>query len=362
MRFFKLIGGLFILLILASVLFYAYIYLSSPKNADEYISRGVSYALEGDYYKAIDDFDRAVELNPQDPRARYVRGIAYFGVDYYSNSWDDFNKAIELDPNYAKAYYARAIANYDMLHSDKRYNKSISDYEKAILLGLSLDNQIDLILDRSNIAWAYLDMGYDYRNAGEHTKAISVFTKGIEVDPDVYGLYDARGYSYYILEDYSKAVSDFTHSIELEPHDWNYRLRGKSYSKSGEYSKGLSDYGKAIEHDSDKSINYWARGETYLYLGEYSRAISDFSKAIDMEEDPKLLWLYYFLRGETYTEMGDQTRAKSDSEMADKLYNQVFGSSTSYSLPSSKQSSRVRDCKADSACISFHVNRALAGY
>lgn len=360
-RILKLTGALIILLVLASTAFYGYIRLSSPNSAEGYIERGVAYALKGDYYSAVDDFDRAIEMEPGNPRAYYHRGVASFGNNDYSSAWDDFNKAIGMDPDYAKAYYGRAVAYYDMSHGDKRFNETVSDYEKAVSLGLVLDHPFDQILDQSNIAWAYLDMGYDYRDADEHTKAISAFSKGIEIDPNLAFLYDARGYSYYILKDYNVAVSDFTKGIELEPNAWNYRLRGSSYSKLGDHTKALSDYGEAIAQDPDKSINHLARAEAYLEMGEYQNAVSDYSKAINMEDNPTLLWLFYSGRGETYEEMGDHTRAKRDFETADKLYNQVYGSSLSTSS-SSSPSSRGQGCKAGSACVSYHVGRALAGY
>ncbi len=65
--------------------------------------------VEG-YWKAIDDYTKAIKLNPQDAAAYYNRGIAYDDLGEYQKAIDDYTKAIELAPQDASAYYYRGIA------------------------------------------------------------------------------------------------------------------------------------------------------------------------------------------------------------------------------------------------------------
>ena len=59
------------------------------------------------------------------------------GLDYYDNKGqydkaiEDYNRAIALDPNYASAYFNRGLA-YEMLGNK---SMAISDYRKACDLG-----------------------------------------------------------------------------------------------------------------------------------------------------------------------------------------------------------------------------------
>jgi tetratricopeptide (TPR) repeat protein len=47
---------------------------------------------------------------------------------------------------------------------------------------------------------------------------------------------------------YDKAISDYTKAIELNPkHADTYYSRGLAYNKMGQYDKAISDYTKAIE-------------------------------------------------------------------------------------------------------------------
>ena len=67
--------------------------------------QGMTYLEQGDYRKAIDAFDEAIKLDPQDAIAYYNRGVAYYsrdrseqvrgGLDLYQLAIEDFNDAIQ---------------------------------------------------------------------------------------------------------------------------------------------------------------------------------------------------------------------------------------------------------------------------
>jgi len=86
----------------------------------------------------------------------------------------------------------------------------------------------------------------------EDDKAISDFTKAIELDPDNARYYSSRGASYERLEEYDEAISDATKAIELDSEDADsYSTRGSSYDKLGAHEKAISDYTKALELDPE---------------------------------------------------------------------------------------------------------------
>jgi tetratricopeptide (TPR) repeat protein len=56
----------------------------------------------------------------------------------YSRAFEEFNRAIELDPNYGYAYFRRGIA-FDDVNMDE---KAIADLEMALKLGLGPEEEI----------------------------------------------------------------------------------------------------------------------------------------------------------------------------------------------------------------------------
>jgi tetratricopeptide (TPR) repeat protein len=68
------------------------------------------------------------KIDSNDAAAYNNRGIAYRRLKQYERAIHDYNKAIELNPEFAGAYYNRGLAYYDL----KQYEKEQEDYEKAL--------------------------------------------------------------------------------------------------------------------------------------------------------------------------------------------------------------------------------------
>jgi tetratricopeptide (TPR) repeat protein len=139
------------------------------------------------------------------------------------------------------------------------------------------------------------------------------------------GLCNWRGNSYANLSQYTRALSCFTRAIELEPNDaLSYFNRGNTYMEAEEYAKAISDYGRALELCPNIAHQtYTNRGQAYDALGLYTRAISDYTRAIKLY--PKNA-KSYFNRAIVYAKL-ESTQAFSDlihAVMLDPKYASVL--------------------------------------
>lgn len=125
-----------------------------------YDNRGIAYGSLGNYHQAIKDFDRAIELNPNNAVAYSNRGNAYNSLGKRQQALEDLNKAIKLDPQYFKAYNNRGNAYFGL----KDYNMAIEDYKQTI----KLDSQF---------APAYYNVGRVYLHLGENKESRTNFNK-----------------------------------------------------------------------------------------------------------------------------------------------------------------------------------------
>ena len=62
-----------------------------------YYNRGIAYVELGPYERAIEDFDKAVELNPSDGWAYRGRGISYDFLGQHESAQKDYSKSCSLD-------------------------------------------------------------------------------------------------------------------------------------------------------------------------------------------------------------------------------------------------------------------------
>ena len=98
-----------------------------------YNNRGAAYYELNKHEKAIEDYNKAIELSPEYATAYNNRGAAYYELNKHEEAIEDYNKAIELNPDGAGAYTNRGIACLNI----GIYKDSTRDLKKAGILFFS---------------------------------------------------------------------------------------------------------------------------------------------------------------------------------------------------------------------------------
>ena len=95
------------------------------KLATAFDNRGVAYRLKGEYDHALQDYEQAIRLNPDNANAYNNRGIIYRIKGDYDRAIADYDEAIWLKSgNFPAAFYNRAFA-----YSDKgEYDDALADF------------------------------------------------------------------------------------------------------------------------------------------------------------------------------------------------------------------------------------------
>ncbi|GAH59816.1 unnamed protein product, partial [marine sediment metagenome] len=90
---------------------------------------------------AIDDYDKAIQLEPLSAEAHFNRGMVYNDVGEFDLALEDLTKTIGLAPDSAVAYYLRGVV-YD---HQGRYNVALKDFSKAIEIdpSFAIENNYD---------------------------------------------------------------------------------------------------------------------------------------------------------------------------------------------------------------------------
>ncbi|MEB3224353.1 MAG: tetratricopeptide repeat protein [Synechococcus sp.] len=113
-------------------------------NPDFFINRGNAYddlalqakdanqlELANSYHaKAIADYNAALTLRPNYPKAHYNRALAHNRFENHSAALQDYSVSIRGNPQFAEAYYNRAITHYKL----DDLEKAIADMEQAAIL------------------------------------------------------------------------------------------------------------------------------------------------------------------------------------------------------------------------------------
>lgn len=100
---------------------------SGERLAHKYYTRGRAYYSKSEFNMAIADLTSSLNivLNPLTYRQR---ASSYLGTKEYYNAIADCTRAIELDPDFADAYYVRSIA----YKATGEKNKADADLRRAM--------------------------------------------------------------------------------------------------------------------------------------------------------------------------------------------------------------------------------------
>jgi superkiller protein 3 len=255
----------------------------------EYYNKGrAAYLLftPKGFEKAIDNYNKAVELNPNFAPAYAGLGEVYSLLghfkleeredyeDLYNNSYKNVTEALKLDSDSKECQRALALS---YLHL--RRLKEAESAAKRVLEKDPNDAEGHYIL------WAA---------TGRNTES-PLIKKAIELNPKLATAYLDLGKSYFYKKgDYARAISQFEKAVEIAPDSPQiHNYLGTALRTRGYLGKAVSEYQKAIELDPNYASAYTDLGIALFYMNKHDESIVKLKKAISL--NPNYPDAYYYL-------------------------------------------------------------------
>jgi tetratricopeptide (TPR) repeat protein len=217
---------------------------------------------------AVQDCSEAIRLDPA-PRAFDCRGNALAADKKYLAALDDFDRAIKLDPKYVQAFADRA-ATFGLMRETRL---AVRDYTEAVRLA---PDRVQGFVDRAeaHLKVRRIDLAIDDQS------------EAIRLEPSSSDHFDARGKLYARNNAYDRAIADFNEAIRLQPKADYLVERGNAWNLKGNPDRAIADYDEAIRLDPALALAYNNRGVAWRDKGDTTRARADFQTALTM--DPTL--------------------------------------------------------------------------
>lgn len=191
----------------------------------------------------------------------YHKGTSLLSQEKFQAAIEEYTKAIELDPNFIMAYIFRANAKL----KTKDWNSAIEDFDKALSLK---PNDVSCTLNRGICK---------YEN-GDIKSAIEDFNTVIQVNPQNSIAYEFRGQCFKKLRDYANAGKDFSKLVDDFKDPLGYLLRGDIKIETKDYQGAVEDYSAIIKKDPENAMAYFKRSKAYKLLGDEEEAKKDLKK------------------------------------------------------------------------------------
>jgi tetratricopeptide (TPR) repeat protein len=265
----------------------------SPRHQAARGLQSIALVKTKNYQVAILDFDRHIEVYPQDPYGHCYRGICYDRLNRPDLALADFNRAIALKPDEPVFHHARG-RTYQHLGNDPA---ALADYALAIQ---SKPLQASVYDDRAEL----------YHRRGDLDKALADCTQAIVLNPKLIAAYLRRGSIYAGLGNLTSTLADYNRILTIDPHHVKtYIQRSWVYFRQGEYILANNDC-EAVK--SVEEVSFWASyliGAINAQFGYREQAIVNLTRAIYLEPD-NISARYY--RGINYYELGQIDLATVD--------------------------------------------------
>ncbi|KKD04095.1 ATP-binding protein [Streptomyces sp. WM6386] len=303
--------------------------------------RGREWRHEGEYGRALEEYDRAIELDPDAPLAHYGRGLTlqlmddypaaltaldradalspdtgwiiaeraetYRMAGRYEEALTDFDRALALDPTDAGALTGRAVCR----HVLGRYDEALADFNRSFAIDDDLWTLIrrarlrfsrgeleqayadfDLAVSRApDVAWVASERGDNYRLAGRHEDAVTELGRATTLDPDHASAWASRGAALGELGRGEEAAADLDRAIELRPgYAWALAMRSRAKDLIGDEAGKFADLEAAVAAAPDA---LWIRrelGSEYLDAGRHDEATAALRHCLDQDPEDASSW------------------------------------------------------------------------
>jgi len=244
-----------------------------------HFNAGYDYYLKGEYDKAIEEFNKSLDYNPEFEKARQFLSRSYYQLNQMDEYREERKKATELK---ASGEEEKAEEHYKLgyeFYSLKDYTVAIEELEKA------LDIISDYPAARYLLAECYFQQE-EYKLAQvEYGRVVADSEINEYTDDALWGC----GWSYYLLGEYEEAAERFSMLLKDFPQS-NLALQarhklGKSYFKGNNYPETIRVYKEFLEKypeyqgEEIKEV-YYLLGQAYLRSGKYKEAEEVFNNLL----------------------------------------------------------------------------------
>ena len=248
--------------------------LKEENNIKVFYNLGLVRSLSGRHTEAIEAYDSALKIDPNDVETLINKSSAYNELKKYDHSLNIADEAIKINPLIPEAWVNKGTA----LSNLNLFEESIKAYEEACRLN-------PFCFD------AWLNQSLPLNTLGRHGDALATCDETIKLQINSDKAYANRAITLYELKRYREAINDFDKAIALNSNFAEYYFgKGIALHHNYAYSEALTEFTKAISIQPNYAVAHYHKGLTFSEMKQYQKALFQISSAIRINSQKSDYW------------------------------------------------------------------------
>ena len=233
----------------------------TSKNLVAFDRLGSALAAQGEFDKAIENYNEALSIHPSYGLAHYGLGVALARIGKLQEALDHYSTALQINPQFSEPRSLRRLE--DALTSQAKTLKNDDRYAKAFNgLGVAL-----VRADKTKIA-------------------IDKFYSALQLKPDYAEAHNNLANALAAEGDIDEAIVHYYEALRLKPDSGSVQSNlAAVLLASGRVEPAIVHYRKAMELGLNSAEAHNNLGDALLRQGNLDEAIMHFSKALEIRGD-----------------------------------------------------------------------------
>jgi len=259
--------------------------LLSPDDARAWMGKGKVFSALGDYNRSLLAYQNATGISPGDPEAWFGVGLNRFLLRDLNESLKALNRTLEMDGNYTRAWELKSAVLAQMDKNDEALEAS----KRARMTSGPSDTEM--------LSHSWVSESFILRQMGRDDEVLAALENATTIDPQNYDAWILLGEALQGRGEYSRSLAVFDSLLSnIAPTSPPFLAlvlidKGSVLLDMGRYEEARVIYQQTIDlnFSLDPLDQYYlgraefGMGATLLRLGDYEEALEAFNRSIEAE-------------------------------------------------------------------------------
>jgi tetratricopeptide (TPR) repeat protein len=227
-------------------------------DAYSFLRAGMANERTGNYPGAVEDYQRGLEVEPENVELLNAMGFALFQQGKSSEAVVALEKALEVDPKHWKAHNNMALASIELGElelAEAHYRESLAIEPQAAI---------------------YNDLGFVLERQGMPEEAAEAYAMALELDPESAAAHYNLGASLARGGEYEQAEGHLRAALATNPNTQTYTGLGVVQWQQGRADEAITSLRAAIEADPKNAAAYDYLGTILIERGDLEGAAATY--------------------------------------------------------------------------------------